>query len=250
MTIKDLLSSPYMDEAIRANVSDWNDPDLAFKAFKIWIDELKAMDPDKEGQKHICIPIQFKDGLEGPVITSWDAAIFHKDELDRYQPDKKLASVDMTCMTDKEVEAFLDSQNYEDRLTSYAFEFSPWSTWLGIEVFDGALTDENTAEVLTYIIGEMSFNGITEESQEERRSELEASMEETEKLMSLREEEREKRLIPFEKVKAEMEEKYGLIDKRTPEEKEENRRRFNRTGLWNMISKEKALIAYKKAERK
>ena len=83
-------------------------------------------------------------------------------------------------------------QKYDFMPHGYGYEFNEWEETLGYEVYTQNLTEENIQEALYNILYEMTFNGMTRETQEERKNELDDSIKETEELLKLPEEERKK----------------------------------------------------------
>jgi hypothetical protein len=105
----------------------------------------------------------------------------------------------------------------------YAFEFSPWSEILGCKVSMGNVKRIGLQDCIYAVLHEMTFNGMTEESQNERRQELEASIKEAEEIDKLPLEERQKYYHDVEEVWKEL----GLPeDTRSEEEKEEQDRKI------------------------
>ena len=83
-------------------------------------------------------------------------------------------------------------QKYDFMPHGYGYEFNEWEETLGYEVYTKNLTEENIQEALYNILYEMTFNGMTRETQEERKNELDDSIKETEELLKLPEEEQKK----------------------------------------------------------
>ena len=105
----------------------------------------------------------------------------------------------------------------------YAFEFSPWEEVLGYE-----LNIENAEEIglprlAAAVIYEMTFCGFTDEEVEAERQKLREAIEESEAVKKLPEEEQKKHFKSMEEAFAEL----GWQDKRTEEEKREDRHRMD-----------------------
>lgn len=124
----------------------------------------------------------------------------------------------------------------ENILTSYGYEFSDWSETLPVRVIPENVERIGLNEFAADILWEMSFNGFDEESQSERKEELEKSMQECDELRSLPEEEREKhyRSVDMDALYA----RFG-IDPPTPEEREMESKKMYldsaRTYIWQII---------------
>ena len=250
MLIKDLLTLSCMGEVIDKMANAWeNDQEGWKKAYEGWIKRLMEIDPDPSEKDNICIAIRMYDPLsdEGEMVYS---DIFRKDEIGRYEIDHRLLEADPDQMTDDEIQAFIDTLDGH-HIDSYGYEFSPWSETLGVEVFMDSFYEHGLVDPIVSILEDMSFNGIWEEQQDERRKELEESAREVEEIMALPEEEREGRFVKASDVFADLNKKYGFQDTRTPDEKEKERLKFrkkiNREGLTNRIAKERAIARYKKS---
>ena len=128
---------------------------------------------------------------------------------------------------------------------SYAYEFSEWSEILGYTVNEDNIARYNKNAFIASILWEMTFNGMNEESQVERREELKASADEVERLMQLPEEEREKHFVSFDDVLKQWEEEYPeLKDTRTEEEKEADMLQVWKNSIECTIGQYGALKAY------
>lgn len=88
-------------------------------------------------------------------------------------------------------------------INSYGYEFSPWKDVLGAEVFLSNAESYDKDAFVADILWELSFNGYTEEDQEERREELDKAIRETEKIRSMPKEERAKHLHSLDKIRDE-----------------------------------------------
>lgn len=95
--------------------------------------------------------------------------------------------------------------------------FSPWEECLAAEVNEGNLERIGIDPVVEAFLHELSFNGMTEESQEKRRNELDESIKDTDEILKLPKEEQDKH---FHSIK-DLFEELGIVDKRTEKEKEE-----------------------------
>ena len=73
----------------------------------------------------------------------------------------------------------------------YGYEFTPWEEVLGATVIPENFDRMGRIEFISCVLGEMSFNGFTRESQEERQKELDEAIKEAEELAKLPKEERE-----------------------------------------------------------
>ena len=155
-----------------------------------------------------------------------DACVYKRDELLKYcttTTNHSFHSLDTlkTFSTD-EIKQYIHEIN-EGCPEGYAFEFSPWSEILGCKVSMGNVKRIGLQDCIYAVLHEMTFNGMTEESQNERRQELEASIKEAEEIDKLPLEERQKYYHDVEEVWKEL----GLPeDTRSEEEKEEQDRKI------------------------
>lgn len=126
--------------------------------------------------------------------------------------------------TDEEIETW-----DKDRLIKYSTDtyailpqavgyfLSPWEECLAAEINEGNLERIGIDSVIGAFLHELSFNGMTEESQEKRRNELDESIRNTNEILMLPKEEQDKH---FHSIK-DLFEELGIVDKRTEKEKEE-----------------------------
>lgn len=157
-----------------------------------------------------------------------------KDLLEAVENIKNTAIplwVDLEIMTDDEINAWI-MKAAPLVPQGYGIEFSKWETVLAAKVYTANIDRDLTHgrftpgsmegftrrdQFLHSLISDMTFNGVTEESQAERRAELDRSIAEAEEIKNLPEEERQQRYINAETLF----EDFGL----EPPTKEELERR-------------------------
>ena len=169
---------------------------------------------------------------EDIIQESTTCSLYHKKELKNYLTNnssnihnkKYEEPIDDTLLTSDELATKV--HEIHDFPSSYGFIFTEWEHILGWEVYEGNLDKFDIQECIYSLLYEMSFNGITNESQEERRQELDESIKESEYIQSLPEEEREKHYISMEDMEKHWEEEFGWTPP-TQEEKE-----FTRLQMW------------------
>lgn len=134
---------------------------------------------------------------------SVDAACYHKEDLVEKLP--VVSKMDTPTYSEADSQDKLSDilQETTELPTAYGFEFTPWE-----EVLDATVISENyehvgRVEFAASALEEMTFNGFSRESQDERREELEKAAAEAEELAKLPPEERKSHYISAEEVFAE-----------------------------------------------
>lgn len=167
-----------------------------------------------------------------------------------------MPSIDLGDAIHEEMEAWLnDTDKFMPQ--GWAYDFTPWEAVLGAEIVPGSFYDlpgttgKKTKDLFLYdLLWSLSFNGYTKEHQKERREELEKSIDETERIMALPEEEQKNYFHDADDVLREMYEELGMeYHEQTEEEKELLRDNMLRNGC---ITREERLaemwrlVVYKK----
>lgn len=109
---------------------------------------------------------------------------------------------------------------------SYGYEFDKWSNSLSSEVIPDNFNRIGKDEFIADILYELSFNGMAEDAQIERREELQKAIDESKEIQKLPPEEQEKYYISWDDLKKDFEEKFGVLDQRTQEEQDEEMRQM------------------------
>lgn len=172
-----------------------------------------------------------------------DVCLFSKSEIKaEFTKSCVLDNIkSIEALTNEEIETVLQTFILPD---SYGFEFSPWEEVLGYQVAEKNLKELGGVCILARVIYEMTFFGFTEEQVDMERKKLDEALTESEKIQSLPPEEQEKHYIPAEKAFKML----GHQDRRTPEEKEEDRQKQRREILFNQLQKYRALNMYMETE--
>ena len=102
----------------------------------------------------------------------------------------------------------------------YGLVMVPWEEWLGLNVLTKSVEKYGAAEVVAHALYEMTFFGYSAEAASKRVAEEKRILDEQEEEIKGG----KAQFIPFEEVMAEL----GIVDKRTPEEKEEQQKEFER----------------------
>ena len=184
-------------ELIMANQSSYEEPYDKYKVrekMTEFINMLLTLTP-KVSDDYIMIYQKYYD-------TDIDDEIKEYSIMELYKKDELQKSLDKIHGMENPVTYYNESmskddlkglvQKYDFLPHGYGYEFNEWEETLGYEVYTKNLTAENIQEALYNILYEMTFNGMTRETQEERKNELDDSIKETEELLKLPEEERKK----------------------------------------------------------
>jgi len=111
---------------------------------------------------------------------------------------------------------------YAEVPEGYACDFTPWEEMLGFKVSLGNLRRVGLQECIHAVLTEMTFHGMTEDAQSERRQELDEAIAEIEEIRALPQEEQKKRFKSYADVREELDWK----DERSPEEKTASHKQF------------------------
>lgn len=102
----------------------------------------------------------------------------------------------------------------------YALEMTPWNEWLSFKVLDKCVEAYGMADVVAHVLYEMTFFGYSANAVDDRVTK-------EKQILNERHEETENgtaQLIPFNEAMAEL----GYVDKRSEEEKEQQRKEYVR----------------------
>lgn len=164
--------------------------------------------------------------------------LYEKKELINYLNKNKNKNCPVDNFNENDRNENLEKllKQFDKMPQSYAFEFTEWEKILGWEICEDNLEEFDIQECIYAILSEMSFNGITRESQEERREKLEESVKQHEEIMKLPEEERDKHYISLEEIEQKWKENFGW-EPPTQEERYESQRLMWVCSLKTMIWK-------------
>ncbi len=84
---------------------------------------------------------------------------------------------------------------------SYAIEFKPWDEWLGMTIDEQTAREFSETQILAHCLYEMTFVGFNQEEIQKRFEEIFIL---TEEIKAITKEEREGKLIPWERIKKEL----------------------------------------------
>lgn len=84
---------------------------------------------------------------------------------------------------------------------SYAIEFKPWEEWLGMRIDERTVREFSETQILAHCLYEMTFVGFNQDEIQKRFEEIFTL---TEEIKAITNEEREGKLIPWERIKKEL----------------------------------------------
>ena len=93
--------------------------------------------------------------------------------------------------------------------TVWSLSLQSWRSWLGMTFEPATLTEYSPAQVVAYCLSDMTFHGFSEAENREVSEELQRRVAE---LDAMSEEDRAEKLIPAEKVFADLKAKYRVED--------------------------------------
>lgn len=93
--------------------------------------------------------------------------------------------------------------------TVWGLSLESWSAWLGMPIEPATLAEYSPAQVVAYCLNEMTFHGFSEAEVRNFSEDLHRQVAEID---AMSEEDRAEKLIPAEKVFAELKAKHGIDD--------------------------------------
>lgn len=173
---------PYDETKVRENMTEF-------------INMLLTLKP-KVSNDYIMIYEKYYDTDIDDVVQEYSVMELYKkqelqESLDKIQGMENPVTSYNENMSKEELKSLVVDK-YDFMPHGYGYEFNEWEETLGYEVYTGNLTEDIVQDALYNILFEMSFNGMTRESQEERQNELDEAIKETEEIRKLPEEEQKK----------------------------------------------------------
>lgn len=203
---------PYDKEVVKQNLTE----------FLAMLDTLTPKDSEDDAAPYVMVAEKYYD-------TDFDDNIQCYTNMELYSKKELISCIEnlpavipvvpdnLEELTSEEVKQVLNE--LPSNPIGYGYEFTEWEEVLNFEVLyipEGAERQEYISDILY----EMSFNGMTRDSQVERREELEASIKESEEIRKLPKEEQEKHYHSIDEL-------FDVLGYTPPseEEREENRKR-------------------------
>ena len=201
-------------------------------AYKKFVDMLLTLKPESSNkiiifEKHWWDDDEIAETVEAELYEYEDFIAKRKDLLN----SPRVEMINYENLPVKDLKEIIS--NFPQIPQAYAYEFNEWETTLGYNVFEENYSKFNLQECIYSVLHEMSFNGMSKESQIERREELENSAKHLDEILQLPKEEQKKHFVPAE----ESHKMFGFIDERTEEEKEEALRQLYICSLKTMYWK-------------
>lgn len=236
MIVKELLLSCSIQELTLEGLRQEGLPnkelDIAMELCKYVIQQLEGKDPvDTE---HILIGVIFsEDGDE-----SLRACLYRKSDFYDWtgEPEALSGISSVTTLPDEKVNVLCRLSVPPD---CYAFDFSPWDEVLGYELLEENIADIGAIPLAAAILLEMTFCGCSEAAIAARQQEIDEALNEAEAIRKLPLAEQKKHYCSSD----ELWRKMGL-PRKTPEERERQRKMFCREMLENNLRKYHALQKY------
>ena len=98
---------------------------------------------------------------------------------------------------------------YGPEETVWSLSLQPWRSWLGMTIEPVTLAEHSPAQVVAYCMSDMTFHGFSEAENRAVSEELQRRVAEVD---AMSEEERAEKLIPVDRVFADLKAKYGIED--------------------------------------
>ena len=227
MTVKELLQYVDMEQLVDKECgTDENDSVDRADVYKLWQTFLMKISAYPcQDSEDMLVFMKTWDGLGDEVEEFVDVSLYRRPDLDKFR-DKVL---NVALLPEERLEQLSERELieyhkcvYSEVPEGYACDFTPWEEMLGFKVNIGNLRRVGLQKCIHAVLTEMTFHGMTEDDQSERRQELDEAIEEIEELCALPQEEQEKHFKSYEDVCEEL----GWKDECSPEEQVMGRKRF------------------------
>ena len=245
---KDKLLDIYL-ERFSISMSD-EEKAIEREKLSVWLERVLGLEPvfNKDTENFIItssIVYEYSYDEDAPDTMDiyLDSFGSHIDELKsfKFNPStfENIFAEDFDAATIADCNDFIKKN---DTPESYSFEFSDWEEILAFKLSDVVVKEYGLEYILAGIIDEMTFFGYLPNKMEEEREELHRRAEEVEEIMKLPKEEQKERLVSWDKVKFEL----GIEDKRTEEQKQNDKLQSYRSWAKNRLIRIKLLYNVQK----
>ena len=189
LTVKELLQFVDMNDLVEMEFSANEEISDKEEVYMLWQSFLKNMSdyPCNESDD-VLVFVKTLDGFGDSVEEYVDVSLYEWPALIKYADvastvELKPRDILKKLSVDELREYYKNI--HKNMPTGCAFEFSPWQEILGYKVNVGNLRSQGLQDCIYAVLTEMTFNGMTEESQNERRQELDASIKDFEEIEKL-----------------------------------------------------------------
>ena len=224
--------------------------DVFRAVFFDFLDRISAKEADKNDDQIVICSTAYD---HWDVVSYPGSAVYSVSDIVKYfrknEAYEKLNGVPLESLRDEDIseldekdKELLNKRNdydikggesYPGYIQGCAYEFSDWSEILGFMVPDYVYESDDGCVFAAAVIYEMTFFGYEEEKMLSEREKLYESMEETERLLKMPEEEQKKHFTTIEELFAEI----GYTDDRTEAEKERDEKSLIRSNVLSSISR-------------
>ena len=234
-----ILPSDYSKEQLEANGD----------ALLIFVENALKVKIKYNRKKNVVLNVPcvyIEDGVEHVSI---DSSVVHKGSFDKFDASDFVIDVKREDLYSKTVDELKDFINNNPRTISakekgewafpetYAYEFCDLNEILGYLIPDSLIKEYGLEWNLAGILFEATWFGYdVVESEKEKKIKIDELNESIKEVKSGKAE-----TVPWETVKKDLEEKYGLKDERTPEEKAEDERLFKLETALSIVDKYRTL---------
>lgn len=185
MKLKELILTSSWNEVKSSLLRTYQHSERSIGKFQNVFDTLMSLQP-RVTTMRLCVEEVFRESIDGePCIE-----VFGKDgTLNKDLPDFRHFSE--TASTE-----FANSE------TSFALDLVPWEEWLGMELDPSTLQAHSGSDIIAHCLWEMTFFGFDQATIQKHKEEIDLQVME---LDNMSEEEKKRKLIPWEKVLEELE---------------------------------------------
>jgi len=193
MKLKELLLTTEWKDIEESLVKNYADASKCIDCHEKVFSSLPSLTPAPT-ELRICIKEVFDKDFDDEPHTE----VFGKDGT----LNKELS--DFKYMNEK------PDSDYANSEVEYAIEFVDWEEWLNMEIDKYTVQKYSNPDIVAHCLWEMTFFGYDKNSIQEQKDELDRRVKELE---NMSEEERKEKLIPWEKVKEEIENRIAKRNK-------------------------------------
>lgn len=244
MKLQELIGLVDLEDIVRIYGKRWDfhpepppSPEQIRIAYEELIAELTSCDP--EPSDDIILPIVFTEEGEGRLC----AELFKLEDVKAFVPSFTDGQLDELAKNAPAMskDELMESLHEMERPPGYAYDFSPWEEIVGCEVFVEGADEETRAAIVEDALWELSFFGVNREEHDKRVDEMLDKLEEAQKDIEAG------NYITHDEMKQNLFDRFGYVDERTEEEKDEALRLLLLDSVLSAVSSSKMLAACAKS---